>query len=365
MKKDNIKKFSKIKLVHVIPTLSRGGAERLVVDICNKLDRRFFECSIIIFSHNMPLADELHKDVMLHVVNKTKKFDIGFNRELKKLLKAIKPDVVHTHLSGADVWASRAAKKLSIPVVSTEHSLNSNETKIHNYLKTKSIKYIDYHIAISQAVANDMSLRYNIKQDKISVIYNGVNTKRFKEINLVKKLSSKLKVAVIGRLEKEKGHEQLINSLLELDRGSYHVTIVGEGSLRRDLQALVISYGLSKYIKFIGHHDNISSIYKRNEVIIVPSISEGFGLVAVEAMAAGRVVIAADVDGLPEIIEHNKNGFLVNFENNIALKKQIKQLYKKPDNIYKITKKARQDAIKYYDISIMIKHYEKIYRQLA
>jgi L-malate glycosyltransferase len=210
-----------------------------------------------------------------------------------------------------------------------------------------------------------MALRYNIKQDKISVIYNGVNTKRFKEISLVTKLSSKLKIAVIGRLEKEKGHEQLINSLLELDRGSYHLTIVGEGSLRRDLQALVISYGLSKYIKFIGHHDNISSIYSRNEVVIIPSISEGFGLVAVEAMAAGRVVIASDVDGLPEVIEHNTNGFLVNFENNIALKKQLSQLYKKPDKIAKITKKARLHAVKYFDISVMIKHYEKVYRQLV
>lgn len=357
--------MKKKHIVHIIPTLTRGGAERLVVDICNKLDRRFFTCSIIVFSHNVPLANDLYKDVMLHVVNKTKKFDLSFLKELKKLLKVIKPDIVHTHLSGSDVWGSRVAKKLNIPVISTEHSLNSNELRIHNYLKTKSIKYIDYHVAISQAVANDMALRYVIDQDKISIIYNGVDTQRFTSLPNIKKISDKAKIAVIGRLEKEKGHKQLIHSLLELDRGSYQVSIVGEGSLRRELQALVISYGLSKYIKFIGHHDNISSIYKRNEVVIIPSISEGFGLVAVEAMAAGRVVIASDVDGLPEVITHNNNGFLVNFENNILLKKLLYKLHKKPEKIQKITKKARLHAIKYYDISIMVDHYEQIYRQLT
>lgn len=356
--------LQKKHIVHIIPTLTRGGAERVVVDLCNALNRKYFTVSIIVFFHQLDLADELKHDVLVHVVEKKRLLDFSFLKKLKLKLKELQPDIVHTHLSGGDIWGSRVASTLEIPVVSTEHSVYPPKGFLRTRLKKASMEYIEHHVAISQSVARFMTRTYDVADEHISIIYNGIDVVKYSDIPPITSLKKTTSMAVVGRLEKQKGHAGLIHSLIHLPKTAYTLTIVGKGSQYDALRALVISLGLRKQVNFVGELEDVRSIYKDHEIIVIPSKTEGFGLVAVEAMAAGRLVIASDIEGLSEIIDHQKNGILIDFTDKNAFAIELSQIKKNKELLKQITAQAKKDA-KRFDLYIMVKQYEAVYKQLS
>lgn len=356
-----MKLLKKKHIVHIIPTLRRGGAERLVVDLCNATDKKRFTCSIIVFSDDIPLAADIKTDVMIHTVHKDKKVDFLFVRRLHILLKSLQPDVVHTHLYGADVYGALAAKNINTKIISTEHNINIQESFLRTYVKRKVMKHIDHHVAISSAVEYELNTRYFVPAQYISVIRNGVKTNRFSSLSPIRTLKKTLDLLIVGRLEKQKGHALFLDILALDPKLKFKLTILGEGSCQKSIKKQVKKLGFKKQVTFIKKSDSMQEMYKQHQIVVIPSLWEGFGLVAAEAMAAGRIVVASDVDGLKEVINHKKNGLLFNVHKGNSFYKQLDWLQSRPRRTNQLAKQAQKDAKEQFNIIDTIDAYQQLY----
>lgn len=348
-----------VHIVHIIPTLRVGGAERVVVDLVNRLDPAVFRSSIILFFDDQPLRHLItNRHVGVHVVPKQGKFSITFISQIKKKLQELDPDIVHTHLFGADVWGRVAASELGIPVVTTEHNINVDEgmmkDRIKRYLRKRSAQYV----AVSDAVKTYMKRTYHIRD--IAVIYNGVDTDVF-DNNSIPTFRGPIRFLIVGRLAKQKGHAIALRALSNIKHLEWNLTIVGSGDEDISIRAQIRSLGLEHRVTLHPAADHIEKMYKTHDVVLVPSLWEGLGIVVMEAMAAGRLVIASDTGGIKELIEDKRTGLLVDPGKSGLLQYTLNYFFDHTDACIQMATAAKQYAQKHFSIARTIQHYERLY----
>jgi len=349
---------NKTKIIHIIPTLNFGGAERFVVDLVNNSEK--FDYSILVFKNEIPLAKEILKsDVKAHILEKKNLF--GFVKDLKNKLKELQPDIVHTHLFGGDVYGRLAAHKLNIPVVTTEHNFNTGEGLVKNKIKKHFRNYSDKYIACSEGVKKYMQEVYKIKKD-IQVIRYGIDLERFKNIKPLR-VNKKINFLLLGRLVEQKGYDIALKILAKLKEYDWELTIVGEGDQERVLKSLVEKLDIKNRVTFLPPTHDVPGIFDNVDVMLMPSRWEGLGIVIMEAMVAGRLVIGSRVGGIPELIKHGENGLLVEPGNVEAWIGQLSEVFEDEEKYYALGEKAKAYAKNNFGIEQMVKSYEDIYEE--
>lgn len=182
---------------------------------------------------------------------------------------------------------------------------------LRRHIFTKSMSCADHIIAASESIKKSLIQYLKAPEDRITVIYNGVVMERFG----VKKhvLSAPLEIIYVGRLIEEKGVQATIEGLALLPEDlAYRFRIVGDGPFRKTLETLVKTKNLTDRIEFLGNRRDVSELLASADVFIhLPFWEEGFGITIVEAMASGLICICSDRGGIGEIIENQKNGFLI------------------------------------------------------
>ncbi len=351
-------------IVQIIPTLSFGGAERVVVDIVNNASPNY-KHTIILFFDNQPLSQQIkNKDVKIIVIKKYGKISLSLFNKLEEKLKELQPDIVHTHLFGADLWGRVAAKRLSIPVVTTEHTSNFPYPFLKNKIKYLLRNKTDRYIACSKDAKNWLQKSYKISKP-IEVIYNAVDTKKFDQTP-IKKLAKPYKFLILGRLSKEKGHKLALQALSKIPKQyDWTCTIVGNGTEENNIKNLAKKLSIQNKIKLEPATQDVPSLLKMQDVLLVPSLIEGLGIVAMEAMTAGRLVIATRVGGLPELITHKNTGLLSKANNPTSFSKQILWALKNEKKAVKIASQGQKYAKENFAIEKMVSSYEKIYENLT
>ncbi len=364
MEKNMLNKNKKIHVVQIISALNYGGAERLVVDLSNLLVADNFDCSIITFFANTPLTSQLDKRVKVILVEKKQKLSFGLIKDLQKTLQNIGADIVHTHLFGADFWGSIVAKKLNLPVISTEHSVYRNESIIKNKLKYWNRKNIDKFVAVSKTIRQELQKYFKLPEEKIVVINPGIDLSRFLFVPN-RKVVEPIKFLLLGRLEKEKNFAMAIEALSKYKAKNWQCQIVGQGSLEHNLQNLVSQLGLRDKIEFFSPTTDVVAKYSNTDILLLPSFYEGFGLVALEAMASARIVIATKVGVLPEVIIDKRNGLLCANISIESFADSLSWIFANQNKLLELGLEARQSIKKDFDISIMKSKYEEIYLDLC
>ena len=353
-----------IKIVHIIPTLRFGGAERFVVDLINHCDPNLFSFSIITFSSDIPLAKELQKKINIRVVPKTNKLGWGLTSQLVKVLQDLKPDLVHTHLFGADVWGKRAAHQLGLPVITTEHNINVGESWLKNLIKKQVNKSTDAWVASSEAILVDLRNRYGLKQ-VISVIRYGIDLARWKAVPPLNYKLETVNFLILGRLVKQKGQAIALKALAQLQPYQWKLQIVGSGEDELELKQLTERLGLAKRVNFIPATSKVVPIMERAQVELVPSVWEGLGIVVMEALAAGRLVVASRVGGIPELLS-TQTGYLVESGSVTAWKNVLEKILEQPFFIQKpLIVAGQKQALTHFGMEQMISAYQKIYAQIS
>jgi glycosyltransferase involved in cell wall biosynthesis len=351
-----------IHIVHILPSLGFGGAERYVTDLINNSGADF-RYTIVVFFDKIDLYCEITSSrVQIKKVLKKSKLGISFIFQLRKALVALKPDIIHTHLFAGDFWGRLAARSLGVPIITTEHNINDSEGFLKNKLRSWMRNYSDEYVACSQFVRSYAVKKYGIKKP-YSVIYPGVAAQRFKNI-IPLEFHRPLRLLLIGRLTQQKGQEFALRALAELKEFPWFLSIVGEGEDKKYLQGLVKELSISDSVIFLPPLKNVENVYEENDVVLVPSVWEGFGMVAAEALSSGRVAVASRVGGLPEIIEDGRTGFLFS-------KLDRKSFINTLSSIFRNKKIASQVAVqgqKYVQVTFtasnMAKQYENLYRKL-
>lgn len=373
----------KIKIVYITPSLTTGGAERMLVDLLTGIDKNRFSVSLIIFGHevveNIDWLDELQTaGISLH---RTYVYKIQFLGKIGGIIRAVhiawkirkvlifeKPDILHSQLFG-DVYARVLGLLLRIPVmISTEQNINHAEPKILEIIKRLTGNRISSTVAISKAVQKDIVKKYDLKESLTTVIYNSVNIERFfKPIPDTKPPSKNFIFGCVGRLSKQKGFDILIKSMIEVNKKypEAHCRIVGEGEDRSELENLITASKLSDVMTLEGNIGDIPKFLDEIDCFVMPSLWEGLGIAALEAGMRGVPIIASEVDGLAEIINQS-SGTLVEVNNSQALAKAMINNIEEGYSKSIVEKSLRlQGYIKdNFSMENMITKYENLYSSL-
>lgn len=334
-----------IKILHILPSLVRAGAERVVYDLSLGLPKDRFQSGILLFKDNGAGADwrtELvGQGVKIFSLRKRCLVDAINFWQIYQEIKKFSPDIVHTHLGG-DIYGRLAAKLAGVPViVSTEHNLNVSESGLAAYFKKITTRFAEKVFAVSQAVKEDCIVRYNLPLEKVEVIYNGIDLNRFQAKQ--KDISKPYVIGALGRLTTQKGFSVLIEAISYIKNQNIIVKIAGQGELKNTLKKQIAKLKLESKVELVGlvePVDFLSSI----DIFVAPSLWEGLGLSALEAGAMNKPVIASEIDGLREII-NDKTGFLFPAS-------QAKELAKQLDFVLE---NLEEDIVKQKSLSLQAK----------
>lgn len=348
-------------ILHIIPTLHFGGAERLVIDLATGFAKQGSQISIITFSDTIPLAALLPKSVSLHVVKKKGTTPLRFIKKLEKKIEEIRPDLVHTHLFGADVWGVIAAKKVGLPVVSTEHSINRHEALWRHLVRKCRFRRPDRYVAVSKMVKSYLKSDLCFR-GPLHVIYPGIDLSLYEKIPNVP-FKEPLHFLMVGRLVKEKGFDLALDALGDLKDRAWHLTILGNGPELKNLRARTKQRGIGDRVRFEPATRDVIAWYAEADVVLIPSRWEGFGMVAMEALASGRVVLAAPVGGIPYLIKGKKTGYFFETGSKKELVAQLTDLFEHPAEARHVAAAAKKSSAA-YDLSHMIEAYKTVYTQL-
>lgn len=271
---------------------------------------------------------------VIKTAEKNGKFDIiHFNGIsywfLKKRLGSA-PHIVTIHHLVTD-----AIKSNNLSMVSRFKNLSGENSLIIPWIEKRCIRFADKIIAVSNFTKDQILKNYNVEPGKTSVIYNGIdlNTQSFSEedVEATKKgfvLDNKPVLLFVGRVDDpRKGLDMLIKALPKvLKKGDVNLLVVGKGdqAKARELAELV---GVSNKIVFTGFVDDITlkKCYALCDVYVCPSRLEGFGLTLLDAMAAGKPIVATRVGAIPEVIRDKANGVLAEPDDENSLARAIYQ----------------------------------------
>lgn len=368
------KNNSKINILHLLSSLQIGGLEKLLVDFIksNKINSTNVNFTVVIM--NNKVDDNLKQELLSANCNV-----YFFNREkghkhpkyLFRLLNIIKKnniDIIHSHNYGSKSWSILC--KLIKPGLKLVHTIHDsviikNLSKINLFIHKK---FIDMNIAISKAIYQDCLSNNILKTIKI---YNGVNTKNFviKEKNPENK--DILNIINIARITYyKKGQDILIKALKECkNKGMKFVCNFVGGVYEYDIESfeylkdLVNQLNLTEDIYFLGSRDDITELLSKSDLFILPSRYEGLPISLLEAMAAKLPIIASDISGSNDLIQHEKNGLLFESENHIDLANKILDLYNNQEKMHQLAQKGFY-FVQNFDISVMNKKYQNLYKTL-
>ena len=352
------------RILHVITSLTTGGAEHLMVDLLPKLRDLGNELELLIFDgKRTPFYEELEqKGITIH------SFGIGGNvyhpRNIFKLRKFIgKYDIVHTHNTACQLFApiAKILKHSKVKLVTTEHSAN-NRRRGKWYLKPVDkwiYAHYDHIICIADQTYTNL-VDYIGKKPNISTIYNGVDVAKF--LNPIKDISEHdhFIITMAAAFREQKDQDTLIRAMAELP-DNYSLRVVGDGPRRGVLEQLVAELGLNERVAFLGVRTDIPDLLRESDVNVLSSHWEGLSLSSIEGMASGRPFIASDVDGLREVVQDA--GILFPQGDYKQLAKEIRQLCMNPVH-YNVVARECQERAKQFDISIMTQKYNEVYQSL-
>ncbi|MCD6218985.1 glycosyltransferase [Candidatus Calescamantes bacterium] len=259
------------------------------------------------------------------------KYLLLFSRTLRLLFLPF--DLVHVHYIYPPGLLGLMMKYLRrVPLVVTSHGGDINDmaerNPVNKFLTLLILKSSDFVIAVSEDIKEKIVNGYNIHPQKVRAINMGINSDIFKPLP-IKKPEKPKTLLFVGRLEKVKGLDIILKSLLALPQG-IHLQVVGEGKEKEEYENFVKKKGLKDRVKFLGAlpQRKLPFLYNQAHLTVIPSREESFGLVGLESMSCGTPVLASFVGGLKEYIKDGVNGFLVPAEDSRSWSEKINKIFK-------------------------------------
>lgn len=321
--------MKKIKVLHITQSVTGGILEYIKLFFSN-IDNSRFELELICPPYSIMREEVERLGFKVYVVDMKREInlinDYKSYVQIKKLLKEIKPDIIHTHSSKAGVIGRLASYNSGIPNIYNSHgwsfSMNVSESKKRFYAFIEKIcaKYCNYIVNISEE-EQKLALKYNIcSENKMKVIFNGIDINKYNIDFDRNKILNKLNipkdsyiVGMVGRLTKQKSPETFIEIALWLkDRiKNSHFILVGDGELRDDLEEMIAKLNIKDKVTITGWTNEVNKLISIFDIGILTSKWEGFGLVLAEYMAARKPIVATNIGGIPNVIQDKYNGELV------------------------------------------------------
>lgn len=324
------------RILHIAPSLGHGGAEHQLLMNIQHLDPEKFENHVCHFGGRPVLVPDIEKaGATVHSVAASGPFAVPVKMwKLWRLIRTIKPDLVHTNNVLGEYYGGVAGRLAGVPVVGT--ITNTSEPNVQlvdhphlNGFKVKTVnrlrRYLRFthkrYIAISEHVAQSAAEVVKFNRSKIDVIFRGINSGLLRdsigdldELRNELKLSGRSPVLLnVGRLVPQKGQRYLIEAMPEIIKAHPDtlLLIAGVGFLEQQLRDLIDELDLNDNVRLIGRRDDVPALMQVADIFVFSSLFEGLGVSLLEASASAMAVVATDTGPIPEIVEHNETGLLV------------------------------------------------------
>lgn len=274
----------------------------------------------------------------------------------------IKPDIVHSQSLSIGIPALLTKRIMTIPYIVWGQGSDVYLPGRFIRITTKPILHdADAVLALTQDMKSKMQKIYD---GEITVVPNGINLERFRGISINRKIGKAKTILFVGRLHPVKGVQYLIEAMAIVHREMPDVKliIVGNGPERSKLEKLVELLDLHECIQFTGEvpQEKIPQIMYEGDIFMLPSLSEGFAIVNIEAMAAGLPIVATNVGGIPEIVEDGVNGYLVNPKKPDEIADRVLKLFQNEKIRERMSTENREKA-GMYSWECITNHVENLY----
>ena len=357
-----------MKILHIITSLRTGGAEKLMVDLLPRLKEMGYQIDLLLLDGtDTPFRRDI-EGAGINVYDLGKGGSVYSPIKLLKLIPFLKKyDIVHTHNTASQLFAAIGSIIYKSILCTTEHNTTNRRRNWKWYTRIDRWMYNRYQHIIAISDQTKLHLKTYLRDliPPITTIPNGIDTSKYNSSSTIRLLPNMnnctIKIMQVAGFRQQKDQDTTIKSLLFLPE-TYHLFLVGDGVRRKELQDLVKDLNLINRVHFLGIRTDVDKLLKSSDIVVMSSHWEGFGLSAVEGMAAGKPVIASDVDGLREVVKDA--GILFSPGNENELAKIINELACNKD-YYNATTDACIKRAEKFDISKMADGYCKIYHTLS
>ena len=375
----------RIRVLCIISSLGVGGAEGQLVSLVTGLDRHKFDPAICCLSSagpnrsaldeaGIPVATmgfsgfgDLHRHpfrVVLPILR------------LARFIRRFRPDIIHGFLFWAYVLGTIVGKLAGTPaIVTSRRSLAVFKVSSPRYLFLESIanRLTDVIVANSQAVRQDTIQQEHLAPAKVMSIYNGIEVTRYRVLpkdDLRRSLGLAGKgpiVGVIASFIRYKGHQCFFDAwpMVAKRHPNAVALLIGDGPTRREFEDRVEAEELSQSVRFLGTRRDIPDLLALVDLAVHPSLTEGFSNAILEAMAAGKPVVATAVGGNPEAVIDRVTGLLVPAMDSRALSEAILWLIEHPVEAAAFGRAGQERAARSFDREVMVQQYEQLYESLV
>lgn len=359
-------RIKKIKILFIIPTLTGGGAERVITTLLNCLDRKIFS-PVLAVVDTRDAVFKKHLPTDIELIDLQAKRVIFSIPKLLRLIWSIRPDIVFSTLSHLNL--AMACIRFALPrksvYIARETIVVSYNIKNYecSWLWALAYKlfYHNYDLVICQSLdmKNDLIKSFGFPDGKAVTIHNPLDIDAINTSKLASGspyTSGPYQLVTAGRLVSQKGFDLLINALSLLGDKNIHLTVLGVGSLESELKQLASWLEVGNKIDFVGFQNEPYHWFANADAFILSSRYEGFPNVVLEALACGTPVIATPAPGgVKEILSSIKECVIAEDISAESLAKAIDAWLSGE------RKRVNQDVVSSYDVSAIVKRYEQVF----
>lgn len=363
-------------ILHVIDSTEPGGAETVFVQLADEFRKRGYRCITVVSGPGW-VTDELRRKNFEPVtINAKGAFNLSLVRGLIRIVREEKVDIIQSHLLGSNVYCALVGLLTRTPVVATFHGM----VDVSPDERLRWLKYQIMNFGVSRFVAVSERLRNAIFAEKLldlrrtEIIYNGIEPERYAKSsstqlrNSLGLGSAEIVIGSLGNLHPANGYSDLVAAAkLVIDSvPNAHFVVAGDKKphLIEELERQISAVGLDGRVHFVGFVADSARFLSQLDVFLLTSISEGFSIATIEAMATGLPVVATRCGGPEEIISDGSNGVLVEVGNAKAIATAVESMILDQRTASALAANARTVAAEKYGTQAMLSGYEQIYSNL-
>lgn len=361
----------KMKVLHVLTDKNIGGAGRWLLYYLKYHNREKFEVKVVLPEDSLLCGEvrALHVPVLPMKEMEDRSYDRKAAAALAKLFRQEKPDIVHTH---ASMTARMVARRAKVPMIfNTKHCMEGSPGPLPKKIIRRAInhRFSDRIIAVSKAVRKSM-IAGGTDPKQIITVYNGIERIPIPTAEEKAALLSSFggkegekAVGMVARLEEVKDHETFLlaaQKVLE-KRKDVRFYIIGDGSLREELERRTAELGIGEKVTFTGFLKDIEKMEGALDIAVITSKAEALCLSILESMIAGIPAVGTDSGGVAEVIKHGENGFLVPIGDSDALAERLEELLADDEKRRTFGEQAKKDAESTFLADKMTRRIEKLY----